>query len=472
MVMKHNNMVPFFGGSIKQNMDMDSNEGILGRYTGVDKVYVSKKEIKNLAPVQKDLVYGRATDSDVMNRDRFYQSNSKSNLLPFPQIRVSALPEADVRPAYKTLEQLVVNPRQTYSGRIVPGKGELQRGKVGEVVKQRAPKTWRTGIERTFPGASHLSGQMARDNFKNGNKRIISEAQFGFTPAYNSAEARHPFEFVRELDVESKASNIYPLTIVKEDTKQTFNNDWVRNVGFYNDAPNEIERPGYFASEQERETTNRETFLPAVDLTKGQYQHYIDNPKATIKEGNLFSYTGTASHEVDAPKDYFAEYNYTKERQYINNPDYKGTANMMSAGIVDTTKYENVEITTNREAVDDLRDYIHTHSIGPKVKLGPEVHNIYERDDSLRNSKYDYGANVNRIMEQASGPEDFGRYVDDTNKTVTEKNYDRLDNLMLTQIRKNPYHKDIVDCSYEQCENNPKLKNINNISNVFDYNLG
>jgi hypothetical protein len=469
MEMKHNNMVPFFGGTIKQNMKMDSNEGLLGRYTGVDNTYIAKKEANFIPTLQKQEVYGRRNDSDVVSRDRVYQSSSKANLLPFPQLRVGPLPEADVRPAFKTLEELMVNPPQTYAGRIVPGLGESRRGIVGKVSKNKVQRTWDLGIERTFPGGSHAQAPMARDNFTNGNKRIISEAQFGFTPAYNSSEAKHPFEFVRELDVGKRISD-YPITIVTEDTKQTFNNDWVRNPAM-DLKSNEIERPGYFAREQERQTTNHDVLLPAIDLTKGEYQHYVDNPRATIKEGNLFSYTGTATHEVNAPRNYSAEYNYTKERQYINNPDYNGPAAMSSAGVHRTENYENLDIFTAREQVTDLKDYIHKHGSAGKLSAGPESENIYERDDRLRMAKYDYGANVNRVLGQTSGAEDFGKVEMDTNKEVTEKNYSRLDCSLLDQVRENPYHKDLVACSYEKCGDNPKLKDINNISNMYDYNL-
>ena len=40
---KHNNMEPFFGAKVTQNMNLDYDDGKLDRFTGVDKFYQPKK---------------------------------------------------------------------------------------------------------------------------------------------------------------------------------------------------------------------------------------------------------------------------------------------------------------------------------------------------------------------------------------------------------------------------------------------
>ena len=55
----HNNMVPFFGSRIRQNLSDNSNATILEKYTGVGEVddmfYLQKKEVPNMFKPEKDI---------------------------------------------------------------------------------------------------------------------------------------------------------------------------------------------------------------------------------------------------------------------------------------------------------------------------------------------------------------------------------------------------------------------------------
>jgi hypothetical protein len=45
---KHNNMIPFFGSNVKQNVETFSNESLLDKYSGNTHAFQHKKEIKSL----------------------------------------------------------------------------------------------------------------------------------------------------------------------------------------------------------------------------------------------------------------------------------------------------------------------------------------------------------------------------------------------------------------------------------------
>ena len=44
----HNNMTPFFGGRVKQNMNVDANSGILDSFAGTGKLQIKKQEVEQM----------------------------------------------------------------------------------------------------------------------------------------------------------------------------------------------------------------------------------------------------------------------------------------------------------------------------------------------------------------------------------------------------------------------------------------
>ena len=64
---KHNNMEPYFGSEVRQNLDTNVNRTILENFTGVADVPTQKCEVKSFYDQSKDLgnVYGMA------NNDQF-----------------------------------------------------------------------------------------------------------------------------------------------------------------------------------------------------------------------------------------------------------------------------------------------------------------------------------------------------------------------------------------------------------------
>ena len=81
-------MTPFFGGSIKQNVDEFSNNTLLETFSGNIDNYQKKKEIEPLFKPQTNVgnVYGMQNlDNDY---DRYYVSDKRNNVSAVEQIRV------------------------------------------------------------------------------------------------------------------------------------------------------------------------------------------------------------------------------------------------------------------------------------------------------------------------------------------------------------------------------------------------
>jgi hypothetical protein len=180
---RHNNMTPFFGSRVKQNLRASANRSILENFTGDNKeVYRTKKEI---APMFKSTghvenVYGNAVSVD-MHIDRFAQSRIRNNERPFDQIKVAPGLAQDgygsrgaggfhqfydnkkvMQP--KNVDDLRVGNRKkdTYEGRFIPGAGIGQRGFAGAVHQNRQKVLEENGPVRYFVTAAGNEGATRR----------------------------------------------------------------------------------------------------------------------------------------------------------------------------------------------------------------------------------------------------------------------------------------------------------------------
>jgi len=85
----HNNMTPFFGGSIKQNVDDFANKEMFENYTGTNTLYQKKSEIAPMFKPKTNVSnpYGIQSLDGFMN-DRYIVGNKRNNIAPLEQIRV------------------------------------------------------------------------------------------------------------------------------------------------------------------------------------------------------------------------------------------------------------------------------------------------------------------------------------------------------------------------------------------------
>lgn len=152
----HNNMVPFFGAHVRQNVDEVQNQQIVENFTGNFKYTRKKDEIPNLFDPQAnvDLPYGSAPLTLAYGKERFIVSNKRNNEAPTEKIYVgpglnkgyTAQPSGGFQQANKrdyilpkTVDELRVktNPKVTYYLPIIPGQHIGRRGMIGTVQKNR-----------------------------------------------------------------------------------------------------------------------------------------------------------------------------------------------------------------------------------------------------------------------------------------------------------------------------------------------
>ncbi len=139
----HNNMVPFFRGAApKQNLDFEANEGVLQRYTGnYDHPTKAKKEIAPMFAPTPNLsnIYGDTAYINDRDMSKYIPSLYRPNEAPTEPVRVgrglnngyTATPSGGFHETTRVREYTVDDmraankPKETYAGRVVTGKSNV-----------------------------------------------------------------------------------------------------------------------------------------------------------------------------------------------------------------------------------------------------------------------------------------------------------------------------------------------------------
>jgi hypothetical protein len=176
----HNNMTPFFGGSVKQNLDEFSTRGIFENFTGTADNYQKKQEQGLLFEPQKNMsnVYGTGSLDGFM-LDRYYVSNIRSSETPIEKVYVGpglnqgytnepsgGFQQADaqdyVMPKTTDETRVKTNPKISYYGRVVSGEKINKPSKIGTVYKNKPDTFYVQEPDRYFTTTGQVIAQEQR----------------------------------------------------------------------------------------------------------------------------------------------------------------------------------------------------------------------------------------------------------------------------------------------------------------------
>jgi hypothetical protein len=118
----HNNMVPFFGGRVRQNVGPQTNSGILDSYTGSGVTQIKKKEVEtmfNTSQTPFGNPFGLESATEFLN-DRIDLPRNRAGEKPFEPVRVAA----GVGERFGST-----------------GKGGFQQMEVNQLMMEKMPKT-------------------------------------------------------------------------------------------------------------------------------------------------------------------------------------------------------------------------------------------------------------------------------------------------------------------------------------------
>lgn len=336
--MNHENMVPHFGGNVRQNTDLvKGNQSILDNYTGISFDFKPpKREVENLGKIGERQVFGSQFKIDT---SRFIASNYQQGAKPLPEIKVQPLPPTFVRPKFKNVDNLRVKskPKTEFLQPLTSGKRTVtERGVATPLSKNRPKKYFEFNQDRYLTSVGEVKGDIVR--------------------------------------IASEGSGL--VTLQKESTKHENLSDWIRNASSQNSIFSQ-EKESFIIRDTERQTSSVQIQGQAKNIISGPRQVLSDKPRITNKEMNLYEYSGNTKNEVEGQQDYSSFYNQTKQRQdnpeneYVTPGSRTTTGNVIKGISKVRTVRENVADNSNytyNGVLDSEMTYVGVDSIEKTTK--------------------------------------------------------------------------------------------------------
>lgn len=206
----HNNMKPYYGGTIRQNMDDNANRMVLENFTGITDIQKNKCETKAFGDVTRNMGFVNGTQHSLeFIQDRMVIPTLRNNEFPIPQIHVgrglgdgfSAAPKGGFHQfenqdyaREKCVDELRTkrNPnskalgisdvgKETYAGRTVDGLKTGLRGEVGTFAKNRVETFYEQTPDMLFKttGANLKPTKQGEFNVKETNRLTTTREHTG-----------------------------------------------------------------------------------------------------------------------------------------------------------------------------------------------------------------------------------------------------------------------------------------------------
>jgi hypothetical protein len=450
----HNNMVPFFGSKVTQNTDPLAHQTTLEYYTGqtnADTEFRSrpKREIPSLqdrTPGQT-YIYGSPADNS-MQRDRYVSSTLKTGITPFQQIRVgpgiSGSYDWKPRDGFqswfrcpeKNVDELRVNKKNVYEGRLLPGKEQVtNRGILGDVHKRRPDTYWVNDQRRWFKTTGSYAAPEIRQNFVayKQNREDTNIEYTGIAGAEGNLAAR-PGVYLEDCDSDTSCGNtttVYDRCTGKP-IKECFNsvnarvqhsdkNQLVhttfRNVGS-NQLTKNQKNPYDTAKTTTRQTLAVKNYngIIGTDGNLKNTKYYDDEARTTTRQTvAVKDYQGIVGQEGNLKNEkYFDDDARTTTRQTLAIKDYNGIIghreNMKNQKYLDDDAR-----TTTRQTV-AIKDY--NGVIGNRENL---MNQKYLDDDARTTTRQTVAIKDYQGIAGNEGNLKNQKYLDDDARTTTRQ---------------------------------------------------
>tara|TARA_A100001015_G_scaffold253719_1_gene294105 strand:- start:668 stop:2548 length:1881 start_codon:yes stop_codon:yes gene_type:complete len=381
-------VAPFFS-SQSPNVNFDDSrqlERTQGRIEGSR----SKREVSGNAffDLVRDSgnVFGNTFDSHRADQTRYDNGSIRNNELPFVQERIA--PIDSMSNFNREIGQTIANrrnidnlrtvndPKLTYEGRVLPGKGFDQRGKEGEVFKYNPETYYENNPNKWFVtnGAFLAKSERPEQILPDTNRKYFNKGEFG--PAAPAVQEN------------GELRGKYKRTL-----RQQLGSDTMRNAG--SEVPilnNNMNQQGYKALPNERQVTELRTYDSNLKTdVASQMVGLQDKAKNTKKQTTIDSANnGYLGNNVDAStKRQYDSVRVTKKQTTIDsaNNGYLGN----NIGALTTKPYEAPEWTTK-----DSTQFEYTGNAGAIAGINGQTTKPYDAPDwTVKDSThFSYGGNA------------------------------------------------------------------------------
>ena len=285
---EHSNMVPFFGGSITQNVETFTNESKMDNLTGNRSTFFHKSEQTPQFDQVKQDIYGTPIVTEHIDTTRFIPSAFRQGEKPFYEERIAAPISGTVQNPVNdnynpTIDQLRVatKPQISYDGRLKAGQMGNVRGVPGTTLKNRPDTSFTLGHDRLFTSVGAITGPLAQQNFENMPATSRQEQNIEYYGNVMNKEALATSQRLKNID---NTNELDFSSLVQPAKRNQFHSDTQRNLGTMVPGVNDYGKNSYNLPELERESTNQIHSLNVNKNTAGVRVSLQDKAKGTLKE--------------------------------------------------------------------------------------------------------------------------------------------------------------------------------------------
>ena len=432
-------MEPFFTRA-PPNIDLNDNRHLSRHQGGQDYNIKKREQTPFFENYKQQNVHGQQPYSDEV-KNKMYVSSNMTNVLPFEQIKVSQIDEKnpaniDIGRQFAQRNNVdntrtLNNQKQSYDGRILPGKGEQKLGKIGTVFKHTPEVDYFNSPDKwlTTTGAYIAKSERPEQIIPNTNRQFFNKGEFGIASGGDHEAPQYRSKYAVS-------------------SRQNFATDSMRNAGTdIQQSNNDDIKDSYQMYPNERDVTTLRTYDSNISTeVKDSTLGLMDGVKKTIKQTTIDSkYNGYINGGTDLPTErLYDEIKKTKKQFTSSDQNYMGTGGTEVAQPVDHNNYNNAEMNATKEIIAQGRYPVPE---GSKYYNSKETYNIEVKKNegdyyNHRQSHYDR-MNPEYLEKDTC---EFTHFKDKLNDSSIAGR--TTDPNLLAPFRNNPYTQSLESFAY------------------------
>lgn len=498
---KHNNMQPFYGGRVKQNMSAHANTGVLDAFNGSGSTQIKKREVENMFETSRAPFgnpFGMEDNTDFI-QSRINAPTARRGELPFEPTKVGAglgekfgfagkggFQQLEIneimRPKDTNDLRVLSNPKETYDQPMIPGghfigtnskdAGEVRKYKpdtfflnesgernfvtTGDLIKETVrstqvlPHTTRPETSVEYGGIA--SSQDFGEGYVTGSYRMPTSQQYGGAGYRNADMTSYYTKDMGGMEADYGKSSI--------EIRPNERNETSERVMALNTAPADNQLVTAHFTDDARPTRRGETIgnirMTGTPIKYGDRAPAItvwdpsDIARTTVKESTIYldrpgiaggdGASATNRLKVYDPDDIARN---TQKSQLSNGLSWTGPGgNGAWSDAMDTTFAQNMRSNPNKEMIARGRKPIAGSGGSATFNGNPGVQKSNKLDADIIN---DRPLAINRSLDITPGVGDIGRVeyrvplkLDVSRERNTYQSVEAVDNNPLMQsLRKN-----------------------------------
>jgi hypothetical protein len=427
----HNNQQPFFGSTIKQNLDEFSTRGIVENFTGTNDNYQKKQEQKPFFQPQKNManVYG-SQNLDGYMLDRYYVSNIRENETPIEKVYVGpglnkgytneptgGFQQSDTRDYIlpKTTDETRVktNPKISYYGRINSGEKINKPGKIGTVYKNKPDTFYVQNSDRYLTTTGQVIAPEQRPciitKYTNRKSTELKTRKGSAAPTQGSV-----------AQVRSKYKISHKVSYKYDDPVNKTSNDQWSILNLFSAAPNDYGKKTIKLRNNKKLPVENKNivmnFKSENALTPSRSGQKVRKPKkySTIRNKRHGNFTGATKNIIYDPNDVAKT---TLKEQNIDN-NFRSNASVSTRGNTVYNPNEIARTTIKEQNIDN--NFRSNASVGTRGNTVYDPNNIAKTTIKEQNidNNFRSNASVGTRGNTVYDPNDIAK------TTIKEQNID------------------------------------------------